>query len=108
MAGRWALSVERFGGHGPPVQGLEKSRRIHTEPCGSKLLELPNTGSKPVRHSYLFFNNNTLNHTLLGRAGVVHADFLTGANRRRHDFASRVNNVRSCAEREADRTFRTS
>ena len=55
------------------------------------------TGVKPVDDSHLIFNNNTLNHTLFGWPAVIHADFLTGANRSGYGFASCINNVRGCA-----------
>jgi hypothetical protein len=67
------------------------------EPCGLSL--------RIIFRS--IFDNYPLHHALLSWARVVNTYLLTSSQRGCHYFARMVNDSRSCAEREADRAFRT-
>ena len=73
----------------------KKSCRIQSESCSSILrIQLR-----------LIFDYHTLNRAMFSRSRVINPDFLTGSQWCRHNFASRVNNVRSRAESETYRAL---
>ena len=74
---------------------ITKAAGFAWEPCS---LELANDCRS-------VFNHNALHGTIVTRTRVVDADFLAASKRCCHDSARTVNDMRGCAQSEADRSF---
>ena len=73
----------------------KKSCRIATQFCSFRF----------ANNLRLFFNDHAFNRAMFNWARVINTHFLTSSQRGCHDFTSRINDSRSCAERETDRSL---
>src|SRR6266545_3593016 len=89
------LSQSRWTERSRNLRSNKKMSQDSIEPCDIAFANLPSA----ILRLY------ALDYTTLLRSGVINAHLLTGAQRGGYDFAHPVDDSRSCAQREANRSL---